>query len=121
MCVIIYDQNKRQRHALSQIIQSIYRESDNNKDIYCFGDSDKVLEHARSKPIDTAFISMNDRFGKGYFLARNLKKNYSRINLIAMADEMLYMDELSQIHISGYIIGDRTSQKVRNELDNLRY
>lgn len=121
MCVIIYDQNKRQRHALSQIIQSIYRENNCNKEIYCFDDSKKVLEHAKIKPIETAFISMNDRLGKGFFLARNLNRYDSDINLIAMSDELLYEKELMQMHISGYIIGNRTSQKVRDELDNLRH
>lgn len=121
MCVIIYDQNKRQRHALSQIIEQLYRESDSRKKIYCFDDSDKVMEHARNETVETAFISMNDRLGKGFFLARNLNRFNSRINLIVMADELLYANELKQMHISGYIIGDRTRQKVIDELDNLRY
>lgn len=79
------------------------------------------MEHARNETVETAFISMNDRLGKGFFLARNLNRFNSRINLIVMADELLYANELKQMHISGYIIGDRTRQKVIDELDNLRY
>lgn len=121
MCVVIYDYNKKRQKELSDIIYKIYDEKNCDVDIRCFDRKDDVINLTGCEPVEMAFISMDDTKGDGYFLADRLKKANSQMNLIAMSDELRYGRELLQMHVSGYIIGARTREKVLDELDNLRY
>lgn len=121
MCVLIYEEDWKRRQLLEQHIAR-YRSQDNGRlQVKSFNNPQKALAHARDNPVMAAFISMEDKFGHGFFLARHLKKENPRLNLIPMADEPRFERELIGMCVSGYLIGDCTREKVKKELDNLRY
>ena len=41
--------------------------------------------------------------------------------MIALCEDYKYLPEFWKYHMSGYVIGDPTKEKVKEELDNLRY
>ena len=98
----------------------VYKEDNCDIDLYSFDDPDKAVMCATDGTIETAFISMEDKEGHGFYLAKRLKKIDPQINLISMADKLRYGHELIKLRISGYIIGKRTREKILDELDNSR-
>ena len=121
MSVLIYDENKQKRYAMEELIRQLNLENSDDVDIFSFDDPEKALDYAGQDDVETAFISMDDKQGRGLFLAKRLKKLDSDMNLIPMAEKLKYGQELISLHVSGYILGDRTREKVLDELDNLRY
>lgn len=89
--------------------------------IKSFDDAQKAFLHTQENHIEAAFISMEDKYGHGFFLAKRLKKGNPRLNLIPMSKEPRFENELVNMHISGYLTGNYTRQKVQAELENLRY
>lgn len=49
-----------------------------------------------------------------------MRKHVSQVNIIAMAENSVYVINCCKIHVSGYIGGDVTKEKVLDELDHLR-
>jgi len=117
VCVIIYDENQQQRQKLEQLLY----ETGVPTEIYSFDEPEQVLDHVRSEMVDAAFISMEDTYGRGFFLLKELRRMEREMNLIAVADECRYGMELMKARISGYIIGEPTQENILEELRNLRY
>ena len=121
MCILVYDEDKKQRIATVRMIEQANREADYETDVYSFDDPGRMIECARNDYVDVAFISMEDRLGKGLFLARHLKEEAPGINLIPMSEKLRFGKELLNLRVSGFILGERTKDKVLDELMNLRY
>ncbi len=121
MSILIYDENHRQRFMMEQIVKQVGKDTEYDMDVYSCDNPEKALKHAGEDDVDTAFISVEDKLGRGFFLAKKLKKLNPEINLIPMAQEVKFGQEFIKLRVSGYILGERTKQKVMDELDNLRY
>ena len=120
MSFLVYEEDKRKRRHLVQILEKIIRERSEKTDIYCVESLEEALDILDRDRIEAAFISWEDALGQGFFLSRNLVQKERRINIIAMAETYKYMREFWKWHVSGYITGKVTRQKVQEELDNLR-
>lgn len=120
LSILIYDEDRALRTKTEDIIMQVYKEDDYDVDLYSFDDPDKAVLCAVDGSIETAFISVEDRYGRGFYLAKKLKKLDPQINLISMASKLRFGQELINLRISGYILGERTREKILDELDNFR-
>lgn len=121
MCILIYEEDWKKRVTLERMITQYERKNEMVTQIKSFSDAQKAFSHAQENHIEAAFISMEDKFGHGFFLAKRLKKKNPQLNLIPMSKEPRFEKELVNMHISGYLTGAYTKDKVQEELNNLRY
>ena len=120
MSFLVYEKDERKEKKLVRILKQLSKEIGENVPIYCVKDKEEALHRLETEKIKAAFISWEDPWGHGLFLAEALLKKECRVNVIAMSQETRYMREFWKWHVSGYITGKVTREKVLEELDNLR-
>lgn len=118
MSILVYEEDRTKRYKLKMILQELCAD-DEVMQIYDAQDEKNALEYAEEHHIDVAFISWDIR--QGLFLAEKLKDRIGRLNIIVMSEKYQYEEEFWKWHLSGYIAGEITQEKVAQELDNLRY
>lgn len=121
MCILIYEEDWKRRLELERTITQYKKENELIAQVVGFNDAQKAFLHAQENHVETAFISMEDKFGHGFFLAKRLKKKNPQLNLIPMSEELRFEEELMKMHVSGYLTEPYTKEKVQYELENLRY
>lgn len=121
MCIMVYEENRHNRRKLKKIFEELYKIQKYEEEVYFFRESDPALLCAETRSVAAVFISMEDSKGRGFFLARKLRDLDRKLNLIPMASSLIYAKELVSMHVSGYLLGDITTDKVWDELENLRY
>lgn len=115
--IVIYDENAKAGDNLRDIVlQSAPADS-----VYTFNMCEALRDFAGKEHIDVAFINVDDRKGKGIFLAGRLKKLQPRINFIFISEDIIYDRMAFEIRVSGYIMSTPTFENVSDELSNLRY
>lgn len=120
LSILIYDENSKLRMKTADIITEAYKEDNCDVELYSFDNPDEAVLCATDGSIETAFISVEDKLGRGFYLVRKLKNIDPQINLISMASKLRFGHELINLRISGYILGERTKEKILDELDNFR-
>lgn len=118
MSILVYEEDAAKRYKLKHILREICSD-DETLPIYYAKNERTALEYAEEHHIDVAFISWDVR--QGLFLAEKLKDRICRLNIIVMSEKYQYEEEFWKWHLSGYIAGEITQEKVAQELDNLRY
>lgn len=121
MGILIYEEDWKKRLTLERLITQYKRKNEGMTQVKSFDNAQKALLHAQENHIEAAFISVEDQYGHGFFLAKRLKKEKPGLNLIPMSREPRFEMELMNMHVSGYLTGDCTKEKVQKELENLRY
>lgn len=121
MCILIYEEDRKRCTMLERTIMQYERKKEFAIKVKSFDDAQEAFLHAQQNHIEAAFISMEDRYGHGFFLAKKLKKKNPHLNLIPMSMEPRFEKELMNMHISGYLAGLCTKGKILEELENLRY
>lgn len=89
--------------------------------IYSFRKPKEALEFCKSTSCDVALLDIQMKTMNGVELAKELKLINPRINIIFTTGYADYMKDAFELHASGYLIKPITSEKVRKELDNLRF
>ncbi len=89
--------------------------------IDAFGDSEKLLESAKKKNYDIAFLDIQMPKITGVELAKKLKEINPKINIIFVTSYSEYTNEAIRLHASGYLKKPVTVEEIKNELDNLLY
>ena len=117
MSYLIYEPERRKREKLIGILQELC----DDEPIHCISSREEGVPYLEEEWIEAAFISWQENSGKGFFLSKNLREKYNRLNVIALCEDYKYLPEFWKYHMSGYVIGDPTKEKVEEELDNLRY
>ena len=120
MSFLVYEKDERKEKKLVRILKQLSRERGEDIPIYCVKNKEEALHMLETEKIEAAFISWEDPWGHGLFLAGALLKKERRVNVIAMSQETKHMREVWKWHVSGYITGKVTREKVQEELDNLR-
>ena len=121
MSLLIYEQNTEKRRNLEQILYDLYRQAEEAPSIYCVKNAREAMEYMKEEHVNAFFISMDESRGQGYFLAKKMRERNPRLNVIAVADQPKYVQDLFHIQTSGYIHGELTREKVLDELENLRF
>ncbi len=97
--------------------------SDTLPDAQAFGfqNSSETLVFAESNRIDAAFLDV-ELFGEsGLDLAKKLLAINPRINIIFLTGHSEYTAEALALHCSGYILKPLTPEKIRQEIEHLRF
>lgn len=86
-----------------------------------FQRAEEALEYVGKSNCDVAFLDIGLAGINGIDLAKRLKIRMPRINIIFSTAYHEYTGEAFKLHASGYIMKPVTVEKVRQELEDLRY
>lgn len=89
--------------------------------VVSFRDPQEALEYGRKEDVDIAFLDINMYPLNGVELARQLKMIHPEINIIFTTGYSEFTGEAMKLHASGYIMKPVTMDKVRREIEDLRY
>ena len=116
-CVIMVEDEpiilKGFMHILSEVLP--------DAQAYGFQTGGEILVFAERNRIDIAFLDV-ELFGEsGLDLAKKLLAINSRINIIFLTGHSEYTAEALALHCSGYILKPLTPEKIRQEIEHLRF
>lgn len=97
------------------------REASPGANVMGFQTPAEALEHARVHGCDVAFLDVDAAGYSGMYFAKQLKAGRPKINLIFVTDSEAYYKEAIRLRASGCVTAPVTKEKIREELDNLRY
>lgn len=115
--IIVFDDNKKRRNEMIAVIQR----SRPGGGVTAFEKAEEMLKYVEQNLPEVAFISMENTDGRGYFLTKQVRKLSPRTNVVAVASEYRYAQQLMKLRISGYVTGEFTEERVSEEIANLRY
>lgn len=93
----------------------------NDTEIFKFSNPLEAHKFAKDKKIDIAFLDIEMPGLNGIQLARELKKINPQVNIIFVTAYDRYALDAYKIHASGYLTKPVKADKIREELDGLRY
>ncbi|MGN0693083.1 MAG: response regulator [Oscillospiraceae bacterium] len=117
MRIIAVDDEKLALRSL----ESAIRKAEPSAEVAVFDTISGALCYASENKCDAAFLDINMRGKSGISLAKKLKLIYPEINIIFSTGYSEYAAEAFEMHASGYIMKPVTAEKVRHELDDLRF
>ena len=86
-----------------------------------FSTAQEAIDYARTSPVAIAFLDIELPGENGMELGRALSELYPRINIIYLTSHSEYIEEAVYDHCSGYILKPLTPERIRHEIDGLRY
>ena len=89
--------------------------------VYSFRKPKEALEFCRNTPCEVALLDIRMRNMSGVELAKEIKCINPQINIIFTTGHTEYMKDAFEMHASGYMLKPITPEKIKKELDNLRY
>jgi len=92
-----------------------------NDNYFCFTNPKLAYEENINNHIDIAFLDIEMPLINGFQLARKLKKINPTINLIFVTAYNNYALDAFSLHASGYILKPVNENKIRIEIEGLRY
>lgn len=117
MNIIAVDDERPALWLLEKAIQSIIQSAQ----ITCFQSATEALEYARNHVVDIAFLDIEMAEMNGLSLAKKLKDIYRETNIIFVTGYSAYSGNAFDIHASGYVLKPIDPERVKRELENLRY
>ena len=117
MNIMTVDNEKPALEGLSRTISKVVSDAH----IASFRDPQEALEYGMKEKVDIAFLDINMYPLNGVELARQLKKIHPEINIIFTTGYSEYTADAMKLHASGYIMKPVTMEKVRREIEDLRY
>lgn len=107
-------------HALRDLTQALGQAAP-EASLASFARAAEALEHARSTPVDVAFLDVQLGEMDGISLALRLKEINPRTNIVFVTGYSDYMGNAFSIHASGYLVKPVRVGDIVAELDNLRH
>ena len=104
-----------------EAMQSAIRKAEPTAEVYACRKVNEALTYAAENKVDVAFLDIEMGEISGVELAKKLKAEYPTMNIIFSTGYSSYQGEAFGMHVSGYIMKPVTKDKVKAELDNLRY
>lgn len=102
-------------------MQKIIAEAEPQGEVVVILTAERLLAYIDKIVPEVIFIHMDNRENNGYFLIKQLRNRLPQVNVIIVAEQYQYVQELLKLRISGYVIGELTAERVIEELLNLRY
>ncbi len=117
MVVFAIDDERLARELLVEAIKDNLEEAE----IYDYADAEAALADVDSKKPNIIFTDINMPMMNGLEFVRRLKTINNKVNIIFVTGYSEYTRDAISLHASGYVTKPVTSQKVKDELDNLLY
>lgn len=109
-----------ERLALEALISAI-RKAVPQAEVRGFRKVMELLEAIRTETPEVVFLDVEMKKMNGIDLAQEIKKKFGDINLIFASGFSQYTCDAFAIHASGYVMKPVTPEKIKNEIDNLRF
>lgn len=109
-----------ERIALSGLVDSIHSVVP-EAEIHSFRFPEEALCEMNISPCDIVFVDVEMAMLNGINLSEKLKEINPEVNIIFATGYKDYYGDAFELHASGYIVKPVTKEKVKKELDNLRY
>ncbi len=81
----------------------------------------ELLSYAREHPCDIAFLDVDMRGMSGLEVALELKACQPKTNIVFATGFSEYMSHAFSMHASGYLLKPVTADRVKKEMENLRF
>lgn len=117
MTILAVDDEKMALEALSDAIRKAAPEAE----LHGFRWSEDALAFAKVTRVDVAFLDVAMPEVNGVRLAQYLTLCQPKMNIIFVTGFGQYRDSAFDLHASGYLMKPITAEKVRVELNHLRY
>lgn len=117
MRIIAVDDDKNSLEVLFNAIKEIV--SDNEIERFCHPND--ALEYVGTSFCNIAFLAIKMSEMSGIELAEKLKKHNPHINIIFCTGYEDHRAKAFEMHVSGYLMKPITPEKIKQELENLRY
>ena len=118
MKIIVVDDEAMQLEMLKDAV----REAVPDCELTGFSNPLEALDWSRANAPEIAFLDIQMPVMNGIALAKELKKSNPKINLVFVTGYYAeYVFDAMPLHFSGYLQKPVNAQKVRQELDNLRF
>ncbi len=104
-----------------EILGKAILECEPSAEVAAFDNSKAALEYAEENKCDAAFLDIELGGVNGIVLAKTLKLKDPEINIVFSTGYSEYALEAMEMHASGYITKPVTAEKVRRELNELRF
>ena len=115
--IVLFEDDKKRWWKMSVII----RQTRAGAEVIPFEKPEAVLQYVEENRPEIAFISAENADGRGYFLIKKIRQLSPQTNIIAVAREYRFAQEMMKLRVSGYVTGKFTMKKVIDELQNLRF
>ncbi len=117
MQVLAIDDEKLALEGLTDVIKKALPDAE----VFSYRNALKAIEDIADKHIDIAFLDIEMRDINGLEFADHLKERFPKINVIFTTGYSEYVGEAMDLHASGYIMKPVTLEKMKKEIDDLRY
>ncbi len=110
-----------EKMALAVLVDAINEVKEKEDEIVSFRDPKEAILYARENRIDVVFCDIRMKGMTGTDMALILKRINPKINIIFATGYSEYQTDAFNMHASGYLTKPISSDKVKIELENLRY
>lgn len=117
MLVIALDDERIALENLTDALRKALPEAE----LHSFRYTEEALAFASTATVDIAFLDIKLRAESGITVAEYLIGRNPKVNLIFTTGYAEYAPQAFSLHASGYILKPVTAEKIREELDHLRY
>ena len=109
------------KKLLLEALESAIKKAEPECEVHTFRSGQEALDFAAENEVDAAFVDIRLPGMSGLELARKMKVIRPGVNIIFATGYGEYAVEAMEMHSSGYLMKPITPEKVRKELDDLRY
>lgn len=120
MKIIVADDERLQLNRLERSVSKVVPSAE----IVAFSDSTELLnriERGSLTDVDVAFLDIEMGAVSGIRIAKKLQAVNPKINIVFVTGFLEYAPDAFDLRASGYVQKPATEQKIRAEIDNLRY
>lgn len=117
MIIMAMDDERIARAALRKAIEAAVPEAE----LHMFSAPEEAIDFVSANPCDVAFLDIMMGSHNGVEIARKIKLINPTVNIVFASGNSDFYGDAFGMHASGYILKPITPQKVKAELDNLRF
>lgn len=117
MRIIAADDEQLQLEKLVEAIEDATEDAE----IHSFGKAREVIRYVQQAESDVAFLDIEMPGMTGIELAKQLRELNPKMNIIFVTSYDQYKGEAMDLRASGYIMKPVTPEKIKHELEELRY
>ena len=117
MVIVAADDEKL---ALESLMSAI-RKAAPDGEVHGFRRAEEALSFVKDHSCDIAFLDIEMRGTNGVELARKIKEENPKVNIIFTTGYSEFMEDAFRLHASGYVMKPVTPEKILAELQDLRH
>ena len=117
MKIITADDEPLALEMLTDLVKAVKPEAE----VFSFSRPQKIVEWAKENKADVAFLDIRMRGMTGLEIAEKLKESHPETNIIFVTGYDEYALPAMSLHASGYVMKPISEEKIRRELEHLRF